>query len=294
MEISDLEIFRTVVQAGGITRAAAKLHRVPSNVTTRVRQLEEGLGVRLFLREGKRLQLSPAGRVLLDYAERILDLAKQAREALEDSPPRGPLRLGTMESTAATRLPEPLSAYHRRYPDVTLELRTGPTQELVAQVLAGELDAALVADPIKDARLGSILLYEEELVIVAEARHPPIKLPKDVPSRTLLAFRSGCVYRKRLEDWFAHHRMVPERIVEVSSYYAILGCAVAGMGIALLPRSVLAIFPGRDRLSVHPLSGSVSKSKTLFLWRNEARTAKIDALANILSSLADTVVVLPP
>src|SRR5262245_5504190 len=125
MELADLHIFRSVVQAGGITRAAEKLHRVQSNVTTRVRQLEQELGVDLFTRDGKRLHLSPAGKVLLDYADRLLDLAGEARDAVHDTKPRGLFRLGSMESTAATRLPRPLSDYMRHYPEVKLELHTG-------------------------------------------------------------------------------------------------------------------------------------------------------------------------
>ncbi|MDH3581186.1 MAG: LysR family transcriptional regulator, partial [Hyphomicrobiales bacterium] len=105
MDLSDLHIFRTVVSAGGVTRAAEKLYRVQSNVTTRVRQLEDDLGVELFIREGKRMHISPAGQILLGYANQLLDLAAEARDAVQDATPRGLLRLGAMESTAAVRLP---------------------------------------------------------------------------------------------------------------------------------------------------------------------------------------------
>src|SRR5262245_15136294 len=116
MDLADLRIFRSVVDEGGITRAAEKLNRVQSNVTTRVRQLEEDLGVNLFIREGKRLHLSPTGKLLLEYADRLLDLAREARDAIHDGAPRGPFHLGSIESAAAIRLPEPLSVFHRRYP----------------------------------------------------------------------------------------------------------------------------------------------------------------------------------
>src|SRR5438874_13232079 len=147
MDLADLQIFRSVVHAGGITRAAEQLHRVQSNVTTRVRQLEAELGVDLFVREGKRLHLSSAGKLLLDYADRLIDLAQEAREAVHDAKPRGLLRLGTGESTAAMRLPVPMNEYLARYPDVTLELRTGNTKQLAAAVLSCVLDAALASEP---------------------------------------------------------------------------------------------------------------------------------------------------
>src|SRR5581483_3824268 len=144
MDLADLHIFRAVVQAGGITRAAEKLNRVQSNITTRVQQLEQELGVELFLRNGKKLHISPAGAILLDYAERLIALADEAKEAVHDTNPRGLLRLGSMESTAAVRLPEPLVEFNRRYPEVKLELRTGDTLHLPAAILAGELDAVLI------------------------------------------------------------------------------------------------------------------------------------------------------
>src|SRR3977135_3108831 len=179
MELADLRIFRSVVQEGGITRAAEKLNRVQSNVTTRVRQLEADLGVQLFIREGTKLHPSPDGKLLLDYADRLLDLAQEAREAVHDAKPRGLLRLGTMESTAAMRLPVPMNAYLGRYPDVTLELRTGNTQMLASAVLAGDLGAALLSEPVADAPFEKVPIYDEELVIVAAANHPPIRSPRD-------------------------------------------------------------------------------------------------------------------
>ena len=163
MDLSDLRIFRAVVEEGGVTKAAARLHRVQSNVTTRVRQLEEDLGVPLFLREGKRLHLAPAGQVLLDYANRLLALSDEAREAVQDSRPRGVFRLGSMESTAAVRLPEPLAEYHRRFPDVRLELSTGNPEQLSARLLRGDLDAAFVVEPIADAPFEKAPAFEEEL-----------------------------------------------------------------------------------------------------------------------------------
>src|SRR5437879_7194768 len=140
MDLSDLEIFRSVVHAGGVTRAAERLNRVQSNVTTRVRQLEADLGVQLFIREGKKLILSPEGKLLLDYADRLLDLAQEARDAVHDAKPRGLLRLGSMESTASVRLPVPMNEYLSRHPEVTLELRTGNTPGLSALVRDGKLD----------------------------------------------------------------------------------------------------------------------------------------------------------
>jgi DNA-binding transcriptional LysR family regulator len=285
MDLMDLSIFRTVVNEGGITRAAERLNRVQSNITTRVRQLEEDLGVSLFIRESKRLHLSPAGKVLLDYADRLLDLAQEARAAVHDNTPRGPLRLGAMESTAAIRLPAPLSEFHRRYSDVKLDLSTRPIEELTERVLAGELDAALVAEPVSDA-FEKTTIYDEELVLIAAADHSPIRSPRDVQSDTVLAFEHGCPYRLRMQQWFARAGELPARIVEISSWHALVGCVAARMGIAVLPKVVLTTFPQKNFLSAHPLPAELNHAPTVLIWRKGARSPKISALIEVLISKA--------
>src|SRR5579871_2857687 len=282
MDLSDLRIFTTVVREGGVTRAAEKLNRVQSNVTTRIRQLEEDLDVTLFIREGKRLHLAPAGQALLGYADRLLALAEEARASVRDPKPRGVLRLGSMESTAAVRLPKVLNDYHRRHPEVTLELRTGHPGELATAILAGELDAALVAEPIADTPFDKTFAFAEEVVIVSAAGHPPVRKKGPFPT-SILAFEHGCPYRKRLENFYANQGEMPGRTVELGSYHAMLGCVVAGMGVALLPKSVLTTFPESKRIAVHRLPPGENRADIVLIWRKGASSPNIEALRQILS-----------
>lgn len=282
MELADLAIFRTVVHEGGVTRAAGRLNRVQSGVTTRIRQLEAELGVALFIREGKRMQVSPAGRVLLDYADRLLALAEEAKSALGDGTPRGRLRLGSMESTAAARLPALLARFHGAYPAVQLELRTGPTAPLLAEVIAGRLDCALVAGPVDDERLSVRPVFEEELVLIAPPGQPPLRSARDVVARTLLTFEAGCAYRQRLENWLAAAGVLAERTVELSSYHAMIGCAAAGMGVAMVPKSLLARLPVDGAVSVHALPARFSRAPTVLIHRAGPPGAAVRAFAELL------------
>jgi len=279
MEISDLLIFRTVVEAGGVTRAANRLNRVQSNVTARIRKLEEDLGVELFSRQGRGIKLAPAGSLLLPYAERLLELVEEAREAVGGGSLSGVLRLGSMESTAAARLPAPLAEFHRRYPQITLELHTDPTLQLVNQVLQGSLDAALVAGPVTDPRLDSRGIYVEELVVAAPAG---LDLAQ-ARTMTLLAFQAGCSYRHLLENWVRAQGAVPDRVVEMASYHAMLGCVAAGMGISLLPKSLIETSPARFSISLLPLEGGPTTAETLLIWRKSAPRARIEALLQVLA-----------
>lgn len=142
MDSADLRIFEAVARTGGIGRAALELHTVQSNVTARIRLLEEELGLPLFLRHSRGVTLTLAGRRLLPYAERIRDLLAQARRAVaETGVPQGPLLLGSLETAAALRLPRILASYAQAYPAVDLTLVTGTSAELIEQVLQGRLDA---------------------------------------------------------------------------------------------------------------------------------------------------------
>src|SRR3990170_8984777 len=161
IDLGALEIFKAVAEHGGITKAAAKLHRVQSNVTTRVKQLEDRLGTKLFLRQNRKLVLSPEGKLLLAYADQLLRLSSEAEAALQSGTPRGTLRIGTLESTAATRLPPILSRYHLAYPEVQIELATGTTGALVGRVLEYELEAAFVAEPFAANELETQPVFSE-------------------------------------------------------------------------------------------------------------------------------------
>ncbi|EBM3151517.1 LysR family transcriptional regulator [Salmonella enterica] len=118
MDLTQLEMFNAVALTGSITQAAAKVHRVPSNLTTRIRQLEADLGVSLFIRENQRLRLSPAGHNFLRYSQQILALVDEARMVVAGEEPQGLFSLGALESTAAVRIPALLAGYNQRYPKI--------------------------------------------------------------------------------------------------------------------------------------------------------------------------------
>lgn len=286
MDLDDLRIFRAVVDEGGITRAAQRLHRVQSNVTTRIKQLEADLGVELFVRAGKRLRLTPAGQSLNGYAERLLHLAQEARAAVTDGRPQGLLRLGSMESTAATHLSAVLAGFHAQHPAVNIELRTGPTARMLNDVIEGRLDCALISGPLEDERLQAIEVFREELVLIAPFAHPPIRDAAKLLPRTLLTFEAGCAYRQRLEAWLASAGVVPQRIVELSSYHTMVGCVACGMGVALIPRSLLARLPESSSVSHHRLPAQVARVKTLLIRRRDDHHPAAQALLESLKKLS--------
>ena len=251
MQLHSLRLFVSVADCGSFSAAAKQMHTVQSNVTAHIKKLETELGVALFVRQGH-IHLTPAGRALMTHAERTLAAHDNALAAFQQSEdPRGVLRIGSMESTAAVRLPALLAAYHERYPRIDLRLTTGTTTEIVARLLDGTLDCGFIAGPMPHSRLHSVEAFHESLVLVAG--EPLVDMPSTeaLMETPVLAFRQGCHYRHCVERLLAHRGIAGARIFEFGSIDGILGCVAAGMGYAMLPKTVVEAH--QSRFAVHTL-----------------------------------------
>lgn len=281
MDLSDLLIFKTVAEEGGILRAARKLHRVPSNVTTRIKQLEAVIGTQLFHRDRRRLILSPNGESLLAYADRLLLLAEEARVSVSGRPPRGLLRVGALESTSASRLPAVLARFHRAFPEVRVELRTGTNDALTGAVRERQLDAAFVAETPDDTALAVLPLFREKLVLITARDYPRVTSPRDVAEDTAIAFPNGCAYRRMLERWLGGPSLAARRLLELSSYHAIVACVASGTGFAVVPQSVLATVNAAE-VGCHPLPRVLAEVVTPLIWRAGDASPAVMALRQTL------------
>ena len=282
MDLAALLIFKTVVEEGGVVKAARKLHRVPSNVTTRVKQLEASVGAELFFRDRKRLFLSPAGELLLAYAEKLLRLSEEAKSAVSGSTPRGVLRLGALESTTASRLPPVLARYHKAYPEVRVELTTGTNDALTAAVLDRRVDAAFVAEVPASKELASMPLFAERLMVISSLDHRRIRRPEDVEGDSIIAFPNGCAYRRRLHRWLGDASSAAVRVLDLSSYHAIVACVASGTGIALVPESVLEAAQA-TQVRRHPIPKACADVVTPLIWRVGEESAALRALKEELA-----------
>lgn len=253
MDLADLATFRAVASSRSMTRAAEALGTVQSNVTQRIRRLEARLGGALFDRGRGGITLTPAGRRLLPYAERIDLLVGEAAAAVrDDGTATGPLRLGSLETTAALRLPGLLAGFVEAYPAVDVSVETGTAVELLASVRAGRVDLAFVPAPIEGDDLVSQVVVTEELVLVTPPAAPGLAMLAGARIK-ILVLRVGCAYRARLERLVAGASGTPQ-VMEFGTLDGILGCVSAGLGITLLPRGVVAPWQRDGRVALHDLA----------------------------------------
>lgn len=282
IEIDALEIFHAVATHGGVARAAQALHRVPSNITTRIKQMESRLQVALFRRQGRGLALTAEGRLLLGYAERMLRLADEAESAMRSGQALGSFRLGSLESTAGSRLPPLLSRYNRAHPAVRVELVTGTTGALITRVMNHDIEAAFISEPFTVPGLNAQPVFDEELVLISGKGTAAIHGAADVGRSTLLVFANGCSYRKRLEDWLGRANVMPERVMEFASYPAIIACVAAGTGVAVVPRSVLVSLRASHEVLQHELPARVARNRTHLIWHPGPESLALAALRSML------------
>ncbi|ENO89165.1 LysR family transcriptional regulator [Thauera linaloolentis] len=278
MELLALRTFEAVADEGGILAASRKLNTVQSNVTNRIRRLEEELGTELFFRSGRGVELAPAGRVLLDYARRMLSLERQTAAAVrqlgEDA---GELRIGAMETFTALHLPSALRDLRQAHPTLELRIRTDTSAVLIDKVLAHKLDCAFIAGPVVHPALQFDELVQEELVQVFAAGTDPLLSP-------LILFREGCAYRARaiaLQRTLGHTRT---DTMEFGTLEGILGCVSVGLGWTLMPRRVVRQSVHAPRLAIREVPADIGVVPTGMVYR------KTETPLHILETLAQAVV----
>lgn len=272
MDVTDLNFFLAVARTGGVSRASTELLTVQSNVSSRIRALEDELGVPLFRRHARGMTLTPSGQRLVPYAERISQLMRELTQVVRnEGDPCGRVSIGSMESTAGLRLPEVLSSFSADCPNVDLTLSIDTTDALIGQVVDQRLDGAFVCGPIRHPELLAEPVFVEQLVVVSDGAAADLNaaLMRRSPPR-ILVLKAGCAYRARLEKLYEDRGLPAPGVLELSNLDGILGCVAAGMGTTLLPLAVVTASPMTSTLKVHHPPPEIARAQTLFVRRHDA------------------------
>ncbi|WP_110655040.1 LysR family transcriptional regulator [Salinicola halimionae] len=286
-DFESLRIFVCVAEELSVTGAARRLGKSPSNVTTKLQKLEANLGAELLVRTGKRISLSHAGEAFLDYAAKLLSLRAESMHVVSGGRTPGTIRIGSMEATAASRLPDFLASFNTAFPAVRLELGTGPSMKLMDDVRSGRLDCAFLAIPpsFLDSALSDRLevldlvfqdAWEESLVLLSPRG---IADQQDSTVRTLAAFPPGCTYRRIAEETLNIPESDDWTIQETSSYHVMVALASTGRCVTVLPESVLGTMKIPETLISTPLR----RVKTQVTWRKGYGTPAFDQFLGHLS-----------
>ena len=240
MEFKQLRTFRTAARTLNFSEAAQQLGYVQSAVTSQIRGLESHLATRLFIRNGRGVQLTDAGEKLLDYADRLCSLRDEAEQVLQPGEQiRGELTIAGYETIITYRLPRLLSHFIRQYPEIRLNMVPLPVKQLKSQVLNGQLDIAFsLEESAQGNELTQRCLRREPVVIIAPPTHPlagkAAITAGDLRGEALLLTEKGCNYRNRFERALIRAGAYDGPRQEFISIEAIKACVKLGTGIAAI------------------------------------------------------------
>jgi LysR family cyn operon transcriptional activator len=247
MDLHQLKVFYAAVKSGGFTRAGEDLHLSQSTVSQHIKLLEDELGSPLFLRVGKRVLVTDAGRVLLQYAERIFRDVRNAEMAMSEigALKRGTVRLGVGPTTLTYRLPHALAEYTRRFPDIELVVLAGTTEFLLESLREHHLDLAVIMSTTSPRGLTVTPLGLEELVVVLNRTHPLAKKrelePADLSTLRFILYGKQSAMQDLIDRYFESLGVSPRISMEVENNEAIKSLVRVGLGASILP---LCAVPG--------------------------------------------------
>ncbi|WP_413669774.1 LysR family transcriptional regulator [Mucilaginibacter sp. Mucisp86] len=268
MNTNDLKIFEAVAANGSFTKAAEAMFTVQSNVTARVKNLEEEFGADLFTRTSRKVTLTSAGETLMQYSKQIDHLMQEAKKDIKKfNRVSGNLKIGCIETTMAFKVPDILSRFTEAYPDVDLEFKSEMRSELINDVINYKLDAAFVSAPINSPELEQLHIKEEQLVILAPAQGPGLKeLLMNQPLK-IIVFDQGCVFRARLEAWLNSKGIIQYKSIVLNSLEGIINFVEAGLGISILPAELIEQYYAGRKLKTHPLNKELGTMSTVLIYR---------------------------
>ena len=268
MDLQTLRFFIAAAEAGSLSAAADSMHYAQSNLSSRIRQLEEEIGEQLFYRHKRGVILTAKGQVLYEYAQRVLKLSDEAVTVMRDMDhARGKLALGSLEAIALIDLPQLLAAYHKQCPDVSLSLQTDMNDVFLSRVLSGKLDGAFVCGPVNHPSLSELFFKHDELILVGSSEGQAEDVLSGSP---LITFPEGSAFRRHLELLLSS-RSLPytDNLIVLNSLGAMIAGICAGIGCGYLPRSVTQSYIEKGIMKEYPLEDPFSPLDFIFIYRKD-------------------------
>lgn len=259
MEIRHIETFLAIVKEGSFVRAAEKLQYAQSTITVHMQQLEAELGVKLFVRQGKHVQLTEAGHALQEQADSLMQRALALQQAVKDvvAGEAGHIRIGAIEPTASLRLAPLLVQFCKAHPKLHLTLEVSGTKAVSQRVATGTLDVGICTPPAPHLGLAFEPLFVEPMAVLLPEAHPLVRRaglsPADLVGQRVLLTERGCGYRAVIETALLSQGANPFSGIEMGSIEVLKRAVEGGLGMAIIP--IAAACPPPPHTVVRDLRG---------------------------------------
>ena len=290
MELTELRVFLRVAAERSFSRAAVKLHRTQPAVSQAVKRLEESIGERLFDRTTKDATLTEAGRLLRDYADRLLRLSDEAEVAIRELRDlrRGRVLIGANEASVHVVLPL-VHRFRDAYPLVHVDVRRVPARQIGAEVANGSLDFGVLTFQPAEARLATIVLGQDELVMLVHPGHVLAQSRQvtlaECGRHPVIAHNDPSHVRDRVLRVFEQHHIPANIVVSLPSLEGIKRAVSMKMGVALLPRRCAEAEIARGELVALTMPEIRLRRQVRFVFRRGGERSH--AAAAFLASVED-------
>jgi DNA-binding transcriptional LysR family regulator len=270
MNTNDLNLFEAVAHHGNFTKAAEAMFTVQSNVTARIKNLEEEFGAPLFFRSSRKVELTPAGEKLIQYSKQINHLINEAKHSIsKNDVVKGNIKIGFLETMMTMKGPGLVDELAIKFPFVDLEFRSAKRDSLINDVVNFRLDAAFVPGPLHIAELEHIEIGNEKIVVIAPANCESLDdLLKKNPLKAIV-FDQGCVFRARLEAWLVTKGASQCHKTVMNSIEGVVNFIESGIGFSFLPEEIVTTFYGSRKIKTFALPKEIGLMKTLLVFRKD-------------------------
>lgn len=289
-----LKVFHTVARLLSFTKAAEELHMTQPAVTFQVRQLEEYFNTRLFDRTHNKVNLTPAGERVSEFAERIFDLYEEMENRVRDLTGEisGALTIGASTTIAEYMLPALLGEFKNRYPDINLRLKVSNSEGIVSMVEHNVIDLGVVESPVNNKNLIVEVCHNDQLVVVAAPDHDLVKRGGKVTASDIVRYpfvsrEEGSGTREVVMHYLMEHKITPSDMtfsLELGSPEAIKGAVEAGMGITILSRSIIGKELKLNMLAELELDPPLSRPFSFVRQRQKFRVTVMEKLLEFAQS----------
>jgi DNA-binding transcriptional LysR family regulator len=292
MRLEQLEALVEVARRGSVSRAAEALYATQPTVTARLKGLEQELDAKLFVRSQRGMRLSDAGRAFLPYAERTIDTVSSGRRLLAELArgESGQLALGAAPAVSTYVLPRILTRFRRTHPKVSLAVRTGHSEEVLELVLRDQVQIGL-GRALRHPQVEAIPLYEDELVLVVDPKHPFAEQeeigPDQLTEVQLILFDRTSSYHRLTSEFFEGVGAVPRGVMELDNIDAAKKMVEQGLGVALLPHTAVAAELQGGSLRAVTLAEAPSPKRRIVIFRRRDAGPPSGALQAFLNCLSD-------
>ncbi len=244
MQFNQLWVFYHVAKRKSFSQAAEALFLSQPSVSNQVKLLEESYGLKLFDRSGRNIELTHPGEVLLSYAERIFNLAKEADSVIEEIKglKTGEIRISASNTLGAYYLPDILDLFRKKHPGIEIRMNVGYTQTVVEDILSFRSDLGLIGRTVVHSNIAVIPLWEEELVLIVPPNHPFASCrdidPAELRGEPFIMSERGSGVREITEEILSRAEISPNIVMELGENEAIKRAVSSGLGMTIISAAV--------------------------------------------------------